>query len=284
MQDAKRPKPAVIPTNSNTRLSEGRLQRTAPRPGASVMAAPRPTNSNTRMTRGPGHALEAINSKAWPVPGAMPDIAANRLRERMVERLREDGIRDPLVLAAMLRMPRHAFVDEALASRAYENAALPIGAGQTISQPRIVAHMIATARNGRDLGRVLEVGTGCGYQAAVLAGVASEVYSIERVKSLHEQARARLKAMRLPQVRLVLGDGTLGLPAFAPFDAIVVAAAGLAVPQALLEQLAPGGRLVAPEGAGEQRLVLIERTAPNRWKRTELEPVRFVPLQTGVQL
>src|SRR5690606_34334234 len=127
-------------------------------------------------------------------------------------------------------------------------------------------------------------GTGCGYQAAVLAGVAREVYSIERVRLLYEQARVRLRELRLPQVRLVLGDGAQGLPAFAPFDAIVVAAAGIRVPQALLEQLAVGGRLVAPEGGAQQRLVLIERTSTRHWRRTELDPVRFVPLQTGVQL
>jgi protein-L-isoaspartate(D-aspartate) O-methyltransferase len=282
MHDAKRPKSGVTAANSNTRLSAGPLQRVAAtnKPPPAV----RPTNSNTRMTAGPGRRLDVGNTRAWPLASATPDIAANRLREKMVEKLREEGIQDAVVLAAMRRMPRHAFVDEALASRAYENAALPIGAGQTISQPRIVARMIATARNGRNLGRVLEVGTGCGYQAAILAGVAREVYSIERVRALYEQARARLLALHLPHVRLLLGDGTLGLPAFAPFDAIVVAAAGPSVPAALLGQLAIGGRLVAPEGSGHQKLVLIERTSAKHWKRTELEPVRFVPLQTGVQL
>ncbi|MBU4612736.1 protein-L-isoaspartate(D-aspartate) O-methyltransferase [Achromobacter sp. GG226] len=245
---------------------------------------PRPTNSNTRMNLGPGRPLVGPNDKAWPVASRAPDIADSRRREQMVQRLLEDGITDRLVLEAMRRMPRHAFVDEALASRAYDNAALPIGHGQTISQPRIVAHMIQTARQGRELHRVLEVGTGCGYQAAVLAGVAREVFSVERVRPLHEQAVQRLRALRLPQVRLILGDGTLGLPAFAPFDAIVVAAAGLAVPRALLEQLAVGGRLVAPEGGAEQRLVVIERQPGGHFKRTEGEAVRFVPLQTGVQL
>lgn len=283
MRDVKRHTAGVTTTNSNTRLSAGRWQGLARRPAEPV--APHPTNSNTRMMVGPMRSvIEAAGNRAWAVPSAKPEIAANRLREKMVERLYAEGVGDPMVLAAMLRMPRHAFVDEALASRAYENAALPIGAGQTISQPRIVAHMIALARNGRDLGRVLEVGTGCGYQAAVLAGVAREVYSIERVQSLYQQARIRLRSLNLRQVRLVLGDGTVGLRAFAPYDAIIVAAAGLTVPQALLEQLAPGGRLVAPEGTSTQKLILIERTASNRWKRTELESVRFVPLKTGVQL
>lgn len=283
MRDVKRPKSGVTATNSNTRLSAGRLQRLAAAPVAPPLVL-RPTNSNTRMTAGPGRRLDVGNTRAWPLASATPDIAANRLRERMVEWLREEGIQDGVVLAAMRRMPRHAFVDEALASRAYENAALPIGAGQTISQPWIVARMIATARNGRNLGRVLEVGTGCGYQAAILAGVAREVYSIERVRVLHEQARMRLLALHLPHVRLLLGDGTQGLPAFAPFDAIIVAAAGASMPTALLEQLAIGGRLVAPEGSEHQKLVLIERTSARHWKRTELEPVRFVPLKTGVQL
>ncbi|GAA5234370.1 protein-L-isoaspartate(D-aspartate) O-methyltransferase [Verticiella sediminum] len=246
--------------------------------------APTPTNSNTRMSLGLGRPLAESGAAPWPLASRTPAIAESRMRERMVERLHAEGIRDKRVLAAMLRMPRHMFVDEALASRAYENAALPIGYGQTISQPRIVARMIATARNGRELGRVLEVGTGCGYQAAVLAGVAREVYSIERVRPLHEQASARLRMLRLPQVRLILGDGTRGLPAFAPFDAIIVAAAGLHVPQALLAQLALSGRLVAPEGGAEQRLVVVERVAAERFVRTELEAVRFVPLQTGVQL
>src|SRR5690606_15905408 len=201
MFDAKRPKLGVTATNSNTRLSAGRIQRLATSPAAPP-AAVRPTNSNARMTAGPGRHLELGNTRTWPPPSATPDIAANRLRERMVQRLHQDGVQDGLVLAAMRRMPRHAFVDEALASRAYEDAALPIGAGQTISQPRIVARMIATVRNGRDLGRVLEVGTGCGYQAAILAGVAREVYSIERVRSLYDQARARLLELHLPHVRL----------------------------------------------------------------------------------
>ncbi|WP_345250602.1 protein-L-isoaspartate(D-aspartate) O-methyltransferase [Pigmentiphaga soli] len=206
------------------------------------------------------------------------------MRAALVDRLRANGIDDERVLASILVVPRHHFVDEALASRAYEDAALPIGHGQTISQPWIVARMIAAVRHGRELGKVLEVGTGCGYQAAVLAGVAREVYSIERVRPLHELARGRLRAMRLPHVRLVFGDGMLGLPSAAPFDAIVVAAAGLKIPDALLQQLAPGGRLVAPEGGTRQRLVMIERKGAHNWVRTELEPVRFVPLRPGVLL
>ena len=281
MHDTRHRKPLAVPTNSNTRLATGRLQRATGRAGAAAQPAqPRPTNSNTRMSVGLPHSMTA----GPPTRVAKSaGVAVERLRELMVERLRADGIRDEAVLAAMRRFPRHAFVDEALSSRAYENAALPIGWGQTISQPRIVAHMIATVRNGRELGRVLEVGTGCGYQAAVLAGVAREVYSIERIRGLYEQARARLRALRLPQVQLMLGDGMQGWPEHAPFDAIVVAAAGLEIPPALVQQLAPGGRLLAPVGGQTQRLILIERTGA-RYKRTELDAVRFVPLQSGVQL
>lgn len=281
MHDTRHRKPLVVPTNSNTRLATGRLQRSPNR--VVVMpqpAQPRPTNSNTRMSVG---LPQAVPAKPPSADAQSAGIAVERMRDLMVERLRGEGMRDEIVLAAMRRFPRHAFVDEALASRAYENAALPIGWGQTISQPRIVAHMIATVRNGRELGRVLEVGTGCGYQAAVLAGVAREVYSMERIRGLYEQARSRLRALRLPQVHLVLGDGMRGWPAQAPFDAIIVAAAGLEIPPALVEQLAPGGRLLAPVGGNSQRLVLIERTGA-RCKRTELDPVRFVPLQSGVQL
>jgi protein-L-isoaspartate(D-aspartate) O-methyltransferase len=207
-------------------------------------------------------------------------MTSQRTRDRMVARLREQGIGDELVLAAMGAVPRHVFVEEALASRAYEDSALPIGFEQTISQPYVVARMIEAARGGRDLGRVLEVGTGCGYQAAVLARVAKEVYSIERIQPLAEKARANLRPLRLSHVRLVYGDGYKGLPEVAPFDAIVVAAAAPQVPQALLDQLAPNGRLVMPVGAQSQNLVLVERT-PQGYRESRLEPVRFVPLRLG---
>ena len=191
---------------------------------------------------------------------------------------------DERVLNAMGAVPRHLFVDEALASRAYEDAALPIGHSQTISQPWVVARMIAAVCEDRAPTRVLEVGAGCGYQAAVLAQFVREVHTIERIRGLYELARGHLRALRLTtRIRLIYGDGMLGLPGVAPFDAIVVAAAGLAIPQALLSQLAPGGRLIAPEGGANQRLVLIERTGAASWKRTELEAVRFVPLRAGIQ-
>ncbi|AMG46585.2 protein-L-isoaspartate(D-aspartate) O-methyltransferase [Achromobacter xylosoxidans] len=221
-----------------------------------------------------------------PTPSAGGNLGLNsdRLRQAMVQRLRVQGVTDERVLNAMAAVPRHLFVDEALASRAYEDAALPIGHSQTISQPWVVARMIATICEDRTPTRVLEVGAGCGYQAAVLAQFVREVHSIERIRGLYELAREHLRALRLTtRIRLIYGDGMLGLPGVAPFDAIVVAAAGLTIPQALLQQLAPGGRLIAPEGGANQRLVLIERTGAASWKRTELEAVRFVPLRAGIQ-
>ncbi len=268
----------ITATNSNTRVAAGRLAQTHKPASPRVEPPTRTTNSNARLLT-PG-----AKAAAQPVVPATDntDMRLARTREAMVARLRKGGIVDEMVLQAMMSVPRHHFVDEALASRAYEDGALPIGHGQTISQPWIVARMIETARARRNLGRVLEVGTGCGYQAAVLAGVANEVYSIERIRALHEYARTRLRPLRLNQVRLALGDGMLGMPGAAPFDAIVVAAAGLEIPVALSEQLAVGGRLVAPEGGTEQRLILIERTGARTWKRSELEAVRFVPLRSGV--
>ncbi len=207
-------------------------------------------------------------------------FTSQRTRDRMVARLREQGITDELVLAAMGAVPRHLFVDQALQSRAYEDSALPIGFEQTISQPYVVARMAEAARAGRDLGRVLEVGTGCGYQAAVLARLAKEAYSIERIQPLAEKARANLRPMRVSNLRLVYGDGYKGLPEVAPFDAIVVAAAAPQVPAALLEQLAVGGRLIMPVGGATQHLMLVERTAQG-YKETKLDAVRFVPLRLG---
>jgi len=212
-------------------------------------------------------------------------MTSQRTRARMVERLRGEGIRDEQVLAAMGTVPRHLFVDEALASRAYEDTALRIGFGQTISQPYVVARMIEALRQGRKLGKVLEVGTGCGYQAAVLTGLADEVYSVERIHALLERARANLRGLRLSNLRLTHGDGNLGLEKAAPFDSVIVAAAAPELPQALLRQLAPGGRMVLPLKSpdaprGAQRLALYERGARGITE-TVLEAVRFVPLETG---
>jgi len=209
-------------------------------------------------------------------------MTSQRTRDRMVARLREKGIQDEVVLAAISTVPRHLFVEEALASRAYEDTALPIGFEQTISQPFVVALMIEAVRAGRPLGRVLEIGTGCGYQAAVLAQIAREVYSIERIAGMLERARGNLRALRLSNLRLLYGDGTRGLPEVAPFDAIIIAAAAPQLPEALRMQLAPGGRLIAPVGAQDQALCLIERT-PSGFGEQWLDPVHFVPMRMGKQ-
>jgi protein-L-isoaspartate(D-aspartate) O-methyltransferase len=210
-------------------------------------------------------------------------MTSQRTRARMIERLREKGIRNEAVLKAMAAVPRHVFVEEALASRAYEDTALPLGMGQTISQPFVVARMIELLLNGRtSLGKTLEVGAGCGYQAAVLAQLTSEVYSIERLGPLLEKAKANMRQMKQFNVRLKHADGQFGLPEASPFDSIIVAAAGLEVPKALLGQLAIGGRLVLPVGATEQYLSFIERT-PQAFVETRLDPVRFVPLLAGTQ-
>jgi protein-L-isoaspartate(D-aspartate) O-methyltransferase len=210
-------------------------------------------------------------------------MTSQRTRARMVERLREQGISDTRVLEAMAAVPRHLFVEEALASRAYEDTALPIGFGQTISQPFVVARMIEVLVRDKKPGKVLEVGTGCGYQAAVLAQLAGEVYSVERIREMLERARSNLRELRLKNLRLAYGDGAAGIAKAAPFDSIIVAAAAGEVPQALLQQLAHGGRMILPlrEGrADAQRLVLVERSRMG-YTETALDPVRFVPLQPG---
>ncbi len=207
---------------------------------------------------------------------------AARARARMVERLRTQGVRDQRVLAAMQAVPRHQFVEEGLAFSAYDDTPLPIGFQQTISQPFVVARMIELLRAGRELGRTLEVGAGCGYQAAVLSQVATEVYAVERIRPLLDRARSNLRPLRLPNVRLKLADGSLGLPEAAPFDSIIVAAAAVGLPQALKDQLAPGGRLIVPVGTAEQRLLLVERQG-NVFRESWYEAVRFVPLLAGTE-
>jgi protein-L-isoaspartate(D-aspartate) O-methyltransferase len=224
---------------------------------------------------------ETLHGEATP---AQAGLASAKVRERMVDRVRELGVRDGRVLDAMRVVPRHLFVDEALASRAYEDTALPIGQGQTISQPYIVARTIELALEGIDASkaRVLEVGTGCGYAAAVLAHVVGDVVSIERVRALHERARDNLRLMRLSNLRLVFGDGSGGVPQAAPYDAIVAAAAGDAIPSAWVEQLKIGGRIVAPVGVGEQQLVVAQKDNAGKMVQRGREAVRFVPLRGGV--
>ncbi len=210
-------------------------------------------------------------------------MTSQRTRTRMIDRLRDKGIRNESVLKAMAAVPRHVFVEEALASRAYEDTALPLGMGQTISQPFVVARMIELLLNGRSsLGKTLEIGAGCGYQAAVLAQLTQEVYAVERLGPLLEKAKANMRVLQQFNVRLKHADGHFGLPEAGPFDSIIVAAAGAQVPPALFEQLAMGGRMVLPIGTSEQYLSFIERTSQG-YLETRLDAVRFVPLLAGMQ-
>jgi len=208
-------------------------------------------------------------------------MTSARTRDRLVQRLREQGIANLSVLERIRNVPRHIFVDEALGSRAYEDTALPIGYGQTISQPYIVARMTEALLQGGAAENVLEVGTGCGYQTAVLAPLVGRLYTIERIEPLLARARERLKELGVRNVRFRHGDGTLGWSAHAPYDGILVAAAPLTVPEALIGQLRVGGRLIVPIGPeGEQELVRFTRGEP-RVERESLGPVAFVPLLGG---
>ncbi|MBI3576031.1 MAG: protein-L-isoaspartate(D-aspartate) O-methyltransferase [Gammaproteobacteria bacterium] len=205
-------------------------------------------------------------------------MTSARTRERLLQQLRDEGIRDENVLRAIRDVPRHLFVDEAMASRAYENTALPIGYGQTISQPYIVARMTEALLGGKRLHRVLEIGTGSGYQAAVLAGLVDEVYTVERLEPLMKQARKRLRELGYRNVHAKLSAVGIGWPQHAPYDGILVAAAPVELPAALLEQLAPGGFLVAPVGGpAMQELRLVRRTEEG-FTHERLELVNFVPL------
>ena len=208
-------------------------------------------------------------------------MTSQRTRERLVQRLMEQGISNVAVLDAMRRVPRHLFLDEAMAHRAYEDIALPIGYQQTLSQPYIVARMTQLLIEGRETQKVLEIGSGSGYQSAVLAGLVDEVYALERIKPLLQAARKRMRQLKLRNVHMRHGDGFEGWAAQAPFDGILVAASPERVPQVLLEQLAPGGRLVMPVGAAEQTLIVVTRTESG-FERREVEAVRFVPLVQGV--
>lgn len=250
-----------------------------------------------RNTRPPnttvGRAVPVTSGRApQAAPRRQPAIRDSRrlpARARMVAQLAERGIQDARVLEAMGRTDRHLFVDPALGTRAYEDTALPIGLGQTISKPSVVARMAElllqgglVGADGR-LGRVLDIGTGCGYQALVLAQLATEVYSIERLRGLHEKARANLRQLRVPNIHLIFGDGMAGFASGAPYAAIVAAAGGQQVPRAWVEQLAVGGRIVAPvaSSSGRQMLTLVDKTADGV-QQTVLEDVCFVPLKSGV--
>lgn len=276
----------------------------APGHAAPVIAPPATTVSPHGFVRhapapaavtAPPPAGSAVQARATAARTGGGGMASERARSALAARLRSGGIRDERVLQAIGAVPRHLFLEPGLASQAYEDAALPIGHQQTISKPSVVARMIELLRHGLapadPLDRVLEIGTGCGYQAAVLSMVAREVYSIERIRPLHEQAKANLRPLRVPNLRLHYGDGRLGLPQAAPFSSIILAAAGMEVPETLLEQLAIGGRLIAPvavapqggaPGQGmSQQLLLIERHGRHRFHRTALEAVFFVPLKSG---
>lgn len=208
-------------------------------------------------------------------------MTGERNRARLVDRVAESGIRDERVLDALRSVPRHRFVDEALANMAYRDTALPIGHGQTISQPAVVARMTEAALSAGPVKHVLEVGTGSGYQAAVLAHCVDNVYSTERIRPLHERARKLLRQLGYRNVRLQHSDGSWGWPEMGPFDAIVVTAGGDSVPDALREQLAPEGVLVMPVGvAGQQRLLRVERRGDG-WREDVLGLVSFVPLLAG---
>ncbi|OGA95353.1 MAG: protein-L-isoaspartate O-methyltransferase [Burkholderiales bacterium RIFCSPHIGHO2_12_FULL_61_11] len=217
------------------------------------------------------------------LPGGV-GLDSQAVRASMVHKLTAQGVSDAQVLAAMGLVERHHFVDTALANQAYEDTSLPIGLGQTISKPNVVARMLELLRHGATgkLGRILEIGTGCGYQAAVLSHLATEVYSIERLRGLHDKARENLRTLRLPNVHLLFGDGMIGYAKGAPYAAIIAAAGGAAIPPAWIEQLAIGGRLVAPlqTASGAQALVVLDKN-PQGVRQTVLEAVHFVPLKSG---
>ena len=232
------------------------------------------------------HQLHVTTTGQLLAPGVGMDSRAVRMS--MVSKLAAQGITDAQVLAAMGHIERHRFVDTALVNQAYEDTSLPIGLGQTISKPGVVARMLELLRQGAPgkLGRLLEIGTGCGYQAAVLSQLATEVYSIERLRGLHDKACENLRHLRQPNLHLLLGDGRLGFPKGAPYAGIIAAAGGEDIPQAWLEQLAVGGRLVAPVATGtgktrQQQLMVVDKTAQGL-RQTLLETVLFVPLKSGV--
>lgn len=285
-------KPRHFPLPLSDVMGESRHKRRAADPGYQ----PREVTSQTaslnlmqgRMTAkkdGKPVALPPVSSPPVLPPGLKNQPASLRGAMAMTDKLAAQGVKDAVVLSAMRSIPRHLFVASGLAQQAYADTSLPIGHQQTISRPYTVARMIEAARQetgDRQWGRVLEIGTGCGYQAAILSQLAREVYSIERIKALHELAKHNLRLLRIPNLRLHYGDGMLGLPQVAPFDAIVVAAAGLEMPEALLLQLAVGACMIAPVGSEKQVLQLTKRIGERQWQSVVLEHCHFVPLCQGV--
>ncbi len=260
------------------------------RPTALGVKAPA-ANPTSAGVVAPGRGKPTAAPQPAPAASQGHGMESSAVRNRMVQKLAAQGISDPHVLAAMGSIERHRFVDSALINQAYEDTSLPIGLGQTISKPGVVSRMLELLRNGNSgkLGRVLEIGTGCGYQAAVLSLLASEVHSIERLRGLHDRARANLRHLRLANLHLLFGDGMQGYAKGAPYAAIIAAAGGEAVPQAWVDQLAVGGRLVAPvitvgapgTAGGTQALLVLDKTAQGV-RQTILEAVHFVPLKSGV--
>ena len=249
---------------------------------------PRSMSSGPAIPHSPAASAPAttLATGAGRPVGAEPDCTA--VRAHMVRKIEAQGVRSTAVLQSLGAVERHRFVDSALRAQAYEDTSLPIGLGQTISKPGVVARMCelllgAEIARGGPLGRVLEIGTGCGYQAAVLALMAREVYSIERLRGLHEKARANLRPFRIANVHLLFGDGMVGYAKGAPYTGIIAAAGGEAIPDAWCEQLAVGGRLVAPMAtrAGRQTLIVMDRTSQGM-RQTVLEDVHFVPLKSGI--
>ena len=248
-----------------------RLQSTPPS-GKSALKSATLSTTKPALTRQPSAHGLGLDSQA--------------VRLRMVQKLADQGVSDARVLSAMGSIERHRFVDSALVNQAYEDTSLPIGLGQTISKPGVVSRMLELLLNGQSnqIGRVLEIGTGCGYQAALLSLLCKEVYSIERLRGLHEKARENLRTLRLPNVHLLFGDGMEGYAKGAPYAGIIAAAGGEAVPQTWLDQLAVGGRLVAPvaaAGGKKQALMVIDKTDQGL-NQMVLESVHFVPLKSGI--
>ena len=276
-----KPRPSFPASLNNTLASN----RPSPR-GAVVPTAAAPVR--VQPVAGAVQKASYVPTKAALPQGLGMDSGA--VRAAMVKKIAASGVADEHVLAAMGAVERHRFVDSALANQAYEDTSLPIGLGQTISKPGVVARMAELLRNGRadKLGRVLEIGTGCGYQAAVLSLLADEVYSIERLRGLHDKARDNLRALRVPNLHLLFGDGMEGFARGAPYAAIIAAAGGDAVPQAWIDQLAVGGRLVAPlvvasnGGHGQAQALLVLDKTTQGIRQSILEAVHFVPLKSGV--
>ena len=263
-------------------------ERRAPQVPGWIARSAQPQAATGRATTGARAASSgALNPARVAAAPVGVGLDSSTIRGRMAQRIGASGVSNAAVLQAMATVERHRFVDSALVNQAYEDTSLPIGLGQTISKPSVVARMIELLLESdagkAGLGRVLEIGTGCGYQAAELAMVAKEVYSIERLRGLHEKARSNLRPMRLPNVHLILGDGMVGFASGAPYAGIISAAGGESVPQEWCDQLAVGGRLVAPVvvGAGKQALLVIDKSS-HGLKQTVLEAVNFVPLKSGI--